>query len=126
MAEITVRWPSGLVVHGGKTVHEVRLREPTFDEYLTYGQPFDVQRSADGAPVFVEYPEAIRGYLDVLVVSPDDPALVKQGGYRLARALKDALFGFFLDGGVAEESTTSPTTSSSPVSTGSTPPLSLK
>lgn len=100
-------------------VHQIVLREPTFDEYLSHGDPYEVAYTSDNVRFAVEQTEVIKRYIGVCLVEPKDPATLAQGGAWLAREVKEALLGFFRrdnqespDEG--EASGTSQTTSPSP------------
>lgn len=98
-------------------VHEVVLREPTFDEYLVHGDPFTVARSAGGTPFVVESPDVIKAYINLCLVAPKDPQILRQGKARLAKQMKEALMGFFHPDSQEDAAPeTSPTSSPSAVS----------
>lgn len=95
-------------------VNEIVLREPTFDEYLSFGDPYTVALSESGTPFSVENVEAIKNYISLCLVEPKDPALLQQAGAAVAREVKNKLLGFFdLAAPTAPDSGTSPTTSPS-------------
>lgn len=105
-------------------VSRIVLREPTFDEYLSLGDPYAIAFSAGGTPFEVESPDVIRRYIELCLVEPKDPATLKQAGAFVAREVKNKLLGFFQDDvSTAPDSENSPTTSLSPNSeaTASTP-----
>ncbi|MDB5652471.1 MAG: hypothetical protein JWQ94_84 [Tardiphaga sp.] len=94
--------------HGN--VDTVIIREPNVFECLEIGDPFVVGTSPSGAQLVVENYEAISAYTRRCLVEPADPALLHQGGVDLARAIKEAIIGFFLPGtGADAASDTSPT-----------------
>lgn len=106
-----LRGPNGLLVHN------VVLREPTFDEVIAREDPYTVAVSPGGVPFVVENNEVIRAFVDICLVEPKDPALLQQGGMHLARKVRQAVLGFFRpDEGEGEDSATSPTNSPSPAS----------
>lgn len=119
MAETkTIKLKTPLKAPGGP-VHEIVMREPTFDEYLTYGDPYTVAGSRDGTPFMVENAEVIGQYIRLCLVEPKDPATLAQGNARLARKVKDAVLGFFRpDDQEDEASVTSQTNSPSEASGG--------
>lgn len=104
--------PNGLVVK------EIVLREPTFDEYLENGDPYTVAASQSGIPFMVENADVISKYVNICVVEPKDPQILRsQGGARVAREIKEALLSFFHPDAPAEEDlATSQTNSSSEAS----------
>jgi hypothetical protein len=98
--------------HG--TVNEIVLREPTFDEYLSFGDPYSIAYTDSGTPFGVENVEVIKHYIGVCLVEPKDPALLQQAGAAVAREVKNKLLGFFQDAApTVPASATSPTTSPS-------------
>jgi len=110
---VTIKLAKPLVTHNGP-LSRIVLREPTFDEFLSFGDPYTVAGSAEGAPFIIENVEVIKQYLTVCLVEPKDPALLSQAGARVAREVKQALLGFFQPAGEAgEDSATSETNSSS-------------
>ncbi len=103
-----LRAPEGLVPR-------IVLREPTFDEYLSLGDPYSIAFSAGGTPFEVESPEVIRRYIELCLVEPKNPAILKQAGAFVAREVKNRLLGFFQpDASTDPDSANSPTTSPLP------------
>lgn len=76
-------------------VRQVVLREPTFDEYFTIGDPYNIAYTQTGTGFAVENAENIRRYIDVCLVEPKDPAILVQGNAQLAREVKRVMLGFF-------------------------------
>ena len=102
-----------LVTHEG-TVNEIIIQEPTFDEFMAFGDPWTWAQGSEGTPFAVENTEVIKQYLAVCLVQPNDPALLTQSTARVARDVKEKLLSFFrVSGEDKEGSETSPTTSSS-------------
>lgn len=91
---ITIPLAKPLVTQAG-SISQIVLREPSFDEYLQYGDPYVVAGAKDGTPFGVENVDVIRQYLSVCLVEPKDPALLSQAGARVAREVKDKLLSFF-------------------------------
>lgn len=110
----TIKLATPLVTHSG-SLNQIVLREPTFDEYMSFGDPYTVAASASGHPFAIENPDVIRQYLTVCLVEPKDPALLAQAGARVAREVKDRLLGFFqaVTAQPDADSGTTPTTSPS-------------
>jgi hypothetical protein len=103
-----------LETHEGK-LYKIVLREPTFDEYLAYGDPYSIAYTADGTPFAIEDMATIRRYITACVVEPKDPALLIQASAIVARDVKNKLLGFFQPGErTVTASETSGTTSPSP------------
>ena len=120
--EIRIAVEGGLVAHG-TVLHEVVLREPSFDTYLDLGDIVTFGKAPDGTIFPVENSEILRTYIARCLVEPKDPLLLTQGGITLARAVKGAVLGFFHDAPSAPApSPTSPTTSSSNASPAASPP----
>ena len=78
-----------------RTCPRIVLREPTFDEYLAVGDPYSIAFTALGTPFEVESPEVVRRYIEMCLVEPQDPAILKQAGAFVAREVKNKLLGFF-------------------------------
>jgi hypothetical protein len=76
-------------------VSRIVLREPTFNEYLTHGDPYTIAASAGGNPFMVENADVIAQYIKVCLVEPKDPAILEQGKARLAKEVKEAVLAFF-------------------------------
>lgn len=92
-----------------KPVSEIVLKEPTFDDYAELGEPVEVQTGASGARLVIVNHEAVRGYIE-RSVEGIDPANLGLLGLPDARALREAVLGFFRD---PATSTSPPTGSSS-------------
>jgi hypothetical protein len=106
-----LKGPNGLLVK------QIVLREPTFDEYLAFDDPYTVMQSREGTPYVVENNEAIKNYIARCMVEPKDPALCSQLGVRVGQQVKRAMLSFFRDDApVKEGSVTSATNSSSETS----------
>jgi hypothetical protein len=108
---VTLKLVTPMMVHG-TPLTEVVLREPSFNEYLEIGDPFTVAASpGSGVPFIVEDLEVVRKYVRLLVMPPADALALEQGGFDLARRMKDAVMGFFRRGEEADAaSPTLPTT----------------
>lgn len=78
----------------GGEITEVVLREPTLDEYVTFGEPVSLVQRGDSL-FTVENDAAIKGYLSTLVVQPDVPSYVRKLGLADAMKVKEALLDFF-------------------------------
>ena len=91
-------------------VSQIVLREPTFDEYLSIGDPYTVAYTDDGSAIPLENTENIKLYIAKCLVEPKDPAILQQAGAIVAREVKQALMGFFRpDEAESEVSETLPT-----------------
>src|ERR1700694_1068637 len=77
-------------------IREIIIREPNVMEGLEIGDPYVVGSSPSGSQLVVENYEAITAYVRRCLVEPKDQALLQQGGVEVARALKEAVIGFFL------------------------------
>ena len=89
---ITLKKP--LTGHDGP-IKQIIIREPSFDEYLMFGDPWTIAGAADGTPFGVENMEVIKQYLAVCLVEPKDIALLSQSGASVAREVKERLLRFF-------------------------------
>jgi hypothetical protein len=106
-----------LRAHGGESIKRIVLREPTFDEYLSLGDPWTIAASNDGAPFAVENTAVIKQYIDLCILEPKDTLLLNQASARVARQVKEKLLAFFRPDATADEvSGTSGTSSPSPAS----------
>ena len=104
--------PDGLITHAG-AIQEVILREPTYDEFMTIGEPVSIIYLPSGEWIPTEIKPNIDAYIAACLVQPKTAVELESGGLKLARAVKAAVLGFFRNGDSAGElSTTSPTNSS--------------
>lgn len=111
--QVRIPVPGSLVTHQG-VVSEVVLQEPSYEDYLELGEITSWGKAPDGTLFTVENGEVLRAYIGKCLVQPKDPLVLGQGGFRLARAVRGAVLGFFRDEpSKDEQSQTSPTTSSS-------------
>lgn len=76
-------------------VNQIVIREPTFDEYLSFGDPYSIAYTDSGTPFGVENSENIKRYIAACLVEPKDPAILQQAGASVARDVKQALMSFF-------------------------------
>lgn len=109
-----------LRAHGGESIKQIVLREPTFDEYLEIGDPYTVAASNEGTPFAVENSEVIKRYIDLCLVEPKDSLLLKQAGARVARQVKDKLLAFFQPDATVDEASGISGTNSPSVASGET------
>lgn len=122
---VTIPLAKPLKGPNGLEVKQITLREPTFDEYLAYGDPVTIAQAEGGTPFVVDNEEVIRQYIALCLVEPKDPQILSQGGARLGRAVKQALMGFFQpDEPAVEASETLPTNSPSAASGATASPTS--
>ena len=91
---ITITLATPLATQAGP-IKQIILREPSFDEYLEFGDPYVVAGTKEGTPFGVENVEVIKKYLTICLIEPKDPALLSQAGARVAREVKDKLLSFF-------------------------------
>jgi hypothetical protein len=91
-----------IVGHKGK-ITEIVVREPTFDEYLAFGDPYVYLPLKEGSWFRSDNTEVLAAYVGILVVEPKDKLLLGQGGFKLAREIKDAVLSFFLPAAEAKE-----------------------
>ena len=95
----------GVIGHGGQ-VSEVKLRPPTYRDFMDLGDPTTLVVSAN-AMVPHDDLDTIRGYIER--IGDLDAILMEKVTLRDAMALRDAVKSFFTAGS-ASASTTSPTT----------------
>jgi hypothetical protein len=108
---VEIKLARPIVGHGG-SITKVILREPTFDEYLRFGDPFTVALSPGSKiPFMVEDHGAMAAYAELLLVEPD-ALIVRQGGFELAREILRGVRSFFHDGSEAAEGSETSQTSS--------------
>lgn len=88
--------------HHGQIDHVI-VREPTFDEFLQYGDPFVYLPLSEGTLFRSDNTEVLAAYADVLVEEPKDKLLLRQGGLKLAREIRYAVLSFFLPAAEAKE-----------------------
>lgn len=97
---------------GSKRYEYIRVRAPTYQDFLDIGEPVTFQPS-EGEPVAVEHLDRFREYASRCVRTGDDPiadpAVLAEGGFRLARKVQRAIADF-LYGPVPAAGTTLPTT----------------
>lgn len=92
-----IKGPNGL------SIANVILREPTFDDVMSLGDPYMIAVTTSKVPFQVENTEVIRSYLELCLVEPKDPALLKQIGAAKAIEIKDKLLAFFQPDAPASE-----------------------
>lgn len=94
---ITIKLDKPIIRPGkdsAEEVHEIKLREPVFDDIMTLGEPSAFARDAGGMIYTAEKDETIRAYIERLVVDLD-VLLLKQLNARDTFKLRDAVHGFF-------------------------------
>jgi hypothetical protein len=108
-----------LTTHQG-LVNYITVREPTYDEYQDHGDPYIWVPIKGGSAYPSENEQVIKAYAAILVVDVD-ALILRHGGFRLARSIKEAILSFFLpDAAESEDSQTSQTNSPS-AATGTIP-----
>lgn len=106
---VTIKLEKPLAGHGAPITNVV-LREPTFAEYVQYGDPLIYVPLQSGGFFPSENLDVISKYMTLCVVEPKDQLILEQGGMDLARRIKDAVIGFFLpDVAAVEDSPKKPT-----------------
>lgn len=94
----------------GEPIRAIVLREPTFDDYLEIGDPYEIGESEDKVRFTVQSPDAVRAYIERCMVVPADPLLLSQAPAVVGRKVRLAILDFFRDGDEAPDpSKTSPT-----------------
>src|SRR5574337_5878 len=79
----------------GKPVHEIRLKEPSGQHYIDFGEPRIAVVQPGGGGYWIEQHTAIKSYLEVCIDHEQGGALIAQMGLRDTMRLKEALFDFF-------------------------------
>lgn len=80
--------------HSGQ-IASITLREPKYADVMALGEPSAFARS-DGGMVFqAEKDGIVQGYIERLLVEPNDPSLLLQVSLTDALKLKDAVYSFF-------------------------------
>lgn len=92
---ITIPLKEPLKGPNGASIDKIVLREPTFDEYLAFDDPYTVMSSREGTPYVIENLESIKNYIARCLVEPKDPALLSQCGVRVGQQVKRAMLSFF-------------------------------
>ncbi len=109
---ITVQLDEQITTHQG-IVTSVTLRQPTYEDFLEFGEVYSYVRTPGGTIIPSENTEAIRAYIERLVVLPVTPLLLSNASLKTARAIKGAVVGFFLgESSKGEDSEKSPQNSS--------------
>jgi hypothetical protein len=117
---IAIKLSKPLRAHGGESINQIVLREPTFDEYLDVGDPYTVAASSNGTPFAVENPEVIKRYIAICLVEPKDSLLLAQAGARVAREVKEKMLSFFRPDVTADEASVTSETNSPSAASGET------
>lgn len=94
MPNTTVTLATPIEGHEGQ-IKTITLREPKYADVMALGEPSAYARS-DGGMVFqAEKDGVVQGYIERLLVEPQDPALLLQVSLKDALQLKDAVYNFF-------------------------------
>ena len=101
----TIKLSRTYAIHD-KPVTELRLKEPTLDDYAELGEPVEVHTSPDGIRIATENLPALRAYIE-RCVDGIDPANLGMLGLPDARALRDAVHSFFLPAATSKKPSTS-------------------
>jgi hypothetical protein len=96
MANVVVTLSNPIEGHDGQ-IKTITLREPKYGDVMALGEPSAFARS-DGGMVFqAEKEGVVQAYIERLMTSPSDPALLLQVSLTDALKLKEAVYGFFRD-----------------------------
>lgn len=83
---------------GEKTYTYVKVRAPSYNDYMDFGEPLEDQRNSDGVLMRIQHLDRLKGYAERLVTTGDDtiaePAVLAHGGFRLARRVHEVLCDF--------------------------------
>jgi hypothetical protein len=78
-------------------ISEIVLREPKFNDIMILGEPAAFAHSEGGLVYSSEKDGVVRGYIERLLVEPNDPLLLTQLFLADTLQLKGAVFDFFRD-----------------------------
>jgi hypothetical protein len=115
MPSVKVKLTKPIELHG-KRLAEVELREPNGGLYVKLGEPRVLVFNASGSGYWVPQQEAIKAYLEELIVHELGSDLVNLMSLEDTMATQEALFVFFSDAAeriAARKSTLSSSTSAS-------------
>jgi hypothetical protein len=79
--------------HGGQ-VNKIVLQEPSGADFFALGEPKGWVRTGSGHAL-VENDQVIRAYVERCIVEPDPLLVMSQIHFLDARAVKEAVCGFF-------------------------------
>jgi hypothetical protein len=96
MANVTIKLTKPIELHG-KRLNEVELREPNGAMYIKHGEPRVLVFNASGSGYWVEQPDAIKAYLEALVIHDLGGDLLNVMNLEDAMGLKESMFAFFTD-----------------------------
>lgn len=74
---------------------EIVLREPKYRDIMLLGEPAAFARSEGGMIYQAEKDDVVAAYIERLLESPKDRALLEQVSLADALQLREAIFGFF-------------------------------
>ncbi len=104
--------PGGYQTHKG-IESTIELREPTVNDYLDIGEVYRFVPAPDGNAYPMEDRDALKRYIERLIVKPADQLLLSGLPLSVGRDLRGAVLGFFRQPVPAgEPSATSDATSS--------------
>lgn len=81
----------------GDIIKEIKLKEPTGSQYLSYGEPRILARNSDATVYWVEDRVSIRSYLDVCIDHEMGSHLIPLLTLADVRRAKDAILSFFTE-----------------------------
>lgn len=100
---------------GTKVYDHIRVRAPTYGDYMDIGEAITTQRTESGSMV-IEHLDRLKAYAERCVTTGEDaiaePEVLAAGGFRLARQVHEVLCDF-LYSPAGTTGTISPTASSS-------------
>jgi hypothetical protein len=95
MASVTLSKPVQIF---GKTAGSIELKEPNGGQFVRLGEPRTLVFNQSGSGYWVENGEAIRNYLELLIVhEAGGEVIMSLLGLEDAMAVKEVLLGFFTD-----------------------------
>ncbi len=72
MSEIRIPLARPMPGHNGE-VRELVMREPTFNDFMDLGDPYQIAQSPEGSNFAIVDPEVVRGYFQRMLVEPKHP-----------------------------------------------------
>jgi hypothetical protein len=94
MPNTTVTLANPIEGHDGQ-IKTITLREPKYGDVMALGEPSAYARSEGGMVFQAEKDGIVQGYIERLMVEPNDPALLLQLSLKDSLKLKETVYDFF-------------------------------
>lgn len=98
---------------GGTVIHEVVLRDPTYAEYMSLGDPWTYRFTEEGRAVPLDHEPTMALYVQRCLVEPKSHLMIEHCTVRDAMAIKGWLLSFFAVVAPAKGGSTTPSQTSS-------------